>query len=187
MALPLRRAARGRGVLPLLLLAACSAAPTGPFGSTGPDAYELANIAPWNVVPNSPPARFVSVFERVCLDGPRDPDAAARSLRAMDYVEVPGSGPLRSFVVDDSRPAVMIARDGSACAVGAESRTGQTERARALVLRRFPAATPLDPTPLGAEQAWAAGGAVIFLQRDGAPDDPARLLLAISGRASETP
>ena len=152
--------------LPLLLLCACAA--------QGPDAYELANIRPWNIVPLSSPARLVGTFEKVCLDGPTDPDRAAAALRAMDYVEVPGPGPIRSFAVDDNRPAVMIS--ATACAVGARSRTGQTERIRAMVATRYPQAEGFIAR--GIEQGWRLpSGDAIALRRLPRPGGPNEMIL----------
>ena len=117
----------------VLLAGALAVAGCGPARDS-PEARELYNLRPWNAVPASAPARLVGVFEQVCLDGPRAPDAAARALRAMDYVEAPavGDDAMRSFVVDDNRPLVMLAPDGRGCAVAAEARTGQSARLAAL-------------------------------------------------------
>lgn len=156
-----------------LLLAAGCAAPTVP-----PDTAELRNIRDSNIVPKSPPARLAATFETVCLDGPTDPNAAAAALRSMDYVEWPGAGDgMRSFVVDDSRPAVMLDAAGRACAVAAQARTGQTERLRRLIADRFPAARALPPPP-GTSEAWATGdGGTITLRRTAPPGRPAELLV----------
>ncbi|MCC6304991.1 MAG: hypothetical protein IT545_07320 [Rhodobacteraceae bacterium] len=178
-----RPAREGAQVLPVLALAAALAG-CG-FGDATPEMLEFENMDPENLVPKSSPAQFVAAFERYCLDQP-SAAATAASLRATDYVEVPrrgGSG-LRSFVVDDRRPAVILADDGRACGMAAESRTGQTARLRAMVARRFPAARALDPARIGAntEAAWAVAdgkGAIVFVQRLTAPGQPGRLILGI--------
>lgn len=153
-----------------------------------PEARELFNLRPWNAVPASPPARLVGVFAQVCLDGPRDPDAAARALRAMDYVEAPavGDDAMRSFVVDDSRPLVMLAPGGGGCAVAARARTGQSARLAALVAQRFPAARPVAPAALwpGADLAWdtgAAQGLIVLQAATTPPGRPARVIVARIG------
>lgn len=157
-------------------------------GDTTPETLELANMNPANVIPKSSPAQLVAGFERYCLD--TAPAAVPAALRGSDYVEVPrrAGGRVRSFVVDDRRPAVMLSDDGRACAVAAASRTGQTERLRAMVARRFPGAVPVDPARIGSrtEQAWAvpgAAGGIVFVQRLTAPAQPSRLILGFQ-RAS---
>jgi hypothetical protein len=147
-----------------------------------PEALELANLRPWNAVPATPPTRLVASFERVCLDGPHDPDSAAATLRAMDYVEAAGrrDPAVRGFVADDDRPAVLISGDGRACAVAARARTGQTARIAAMVARRFPAAAEADPARLGprTERAWATpGGGFVLLNRVIVAGRPSELLL----------
>jgi hypothetical protein len=165
-----------------ILLAAClllGACVPGPGG--GPDAFELANMQPWNVVPQSTPARLVAGFEAACLDGPADPDRAAAALRKADYVETrrrPGA-PTRAFVVDDSRPAVLLGVDGRSCAVAAKARTGQAQRIAAMVARRFPGAQAVDPARIGprTESAWATGDGMIVLNRVILPGRPSEVLL----------
>jgi hypothetical protein len=157
-------------------LAACVAGP-----GAGPDALELANLRPWNTVPATAPAALVASFERVCLDGPTDPDRAAAALRAQDYVETrrrPGAL-TRGFVVDDPRPAVLLGMDGRSCAVAAKARTGQTERIRSMVARRFPGAQAVDPARIGirTESAWSTGTGLVVLNRVILPGRPSELLL----------
>ncbi len=161
--------------LPLLLVG-CTTAST-------PEALELANIRPWNIVPNSSPARLAGSFARYCLDAPADADRVAAMLRAADHVEVPARNPraIRSFLVDDNRPAVMVAADGRACAVAAQSRTGQTARIAALVRERFPGALPLTPaqTGPGVESGWALGRGqgLVLLRRVLKPGRPSELIV----------
>lgn len=164
-------------VLPLALLAACVSPVPGP--GAGPDAFELANLRPSNAIPKTSPARLVASFAATCLDGPTDPDRAAAALRAQDYVETRVRGQTRSFVVDDSRPAVLLGRDGRSCAVAARARTGQTERIRAMIARRYPAAQALDPARIGprTESAWSTGDGLIVLNRVILPGRPSELLL----------
>jgi hypothetical protein len=148
----------------------------------GPDALELANLRPWNAVPATSPARLVSTFERVCLDGRQDPEGAAAALRAMDYVEAPrrrGSA-ARVFLVDDARPAVLIGAEGRSCALAARARTGQATRIATMVARRFPGARMVEPARIGprTEAAWATpGGGLIVLNRVILPGRPSELLL----------
>lgn len=158
------------------LLAGCTTAST-------PEALELANIRPWNIVPNSSPARLAGSFARYCLDAPADAGKAAAMLRAADHVEVPARTPraIRSFLVDDNRPAVLLAADGSACAVAAQARTGQTARITALIRQRFPGAVPLTAAQLGpeAESGWALGRGegVVVLRRVLKPGRPSELIV----------
>jgi len=161
-----------------VMLAACVG------GTPSPEAYELANIYADNVVPKSTPARFTRAFERYCLDDTTG-EIDAR-LRADNYVPVPRRDDARvqSWVVDDRRPAVMLLDGGAGCSVAAEARTGQAAGVRALVARRFPGATPIDPATVGAdgEQAWAVPdktGSILFNQRIGTPHTPSRLILGI--------
>ena len=168
-----------RLVLPLALLAGCVSPVPGP--GAGADAFELANLRPSNIVPKTAPARLVAGFETACLDGPADPDRAAAALRKADYVETrtrPGAR-TRGFVVDDSRPAVLIGVEGRSCAVAAKARTGQTERIRAMVARRYPRAQTLDPARFGprTESAWTTGDGLIVLNRVILPGRPSELLL----------
>jgi hypothetical protein len=166
-----------RLLVPLALLAGCVSPVPGP--GAGPDAFELANMRPSNVVPKTSPARLVASFETICLDGPADPGRAAAALRAQDYVETRSGGLTRAFVVDDSRPAVLLGRDGRSCAVAAQARTGQTERIRALVARRFVRAQALDPARISphSESAWSTGDGLIVLNRVVLPGRLSELLL----------
>jgi hypothetical protein len=161
----------------LALLAGCVSPAPGP--GAGSDAFELANLRPSNAIPKSSPARLVAGFESICLDGPADPDRAAAALRARDYVETRAGGQTRAFVVDDSRPAVLLGRDGRSCAVAAKARTGQTERIRTMVGRRYPKAQALDPARIGprTERAWSTGDGLIVLNRVILPGRPSELLL----------
>ena len=166
-------------LLPLALMAGCVGPVPGP--GAGPDALELANLRLSNIVPKTAPARLVAGFETHCLDGPADPDRAAAMLRKADYVETrarPGAR-IRGFVVDDSRPAVLIGTDGQSCAVAAKARTGQTERFKAMVARRFPQAKALDPARIGtrSERVWDTGDGLIVLNRVILPGRPSELLL----------
>jgi hypothetical protein len=165
----------------VLLLAACAGG-----AKAAPEIHELANIDDWNLVPKSSPARFVAGFERFCLDTPPLPATVAAALRGADYVPVPErrADGVTTFVVDDSRPMVMLLANGRGCAVAAESRSGQTERLRAMVGRRFPEATSIDPALVGrnTETAWLApgpNGGIVFVQRLGTPSTPSRLILGI--------
>lgn len=160
----------------MLLLGACVAGP-----GAGPDAFELANMRPWNTVPATSPARLVAGFEAACLDGPADPNRAAAALRARDYVETrrrPGAV-TRGFVVDDTRPAVLLGADGRSCAVAAKARTGQAQRIAAMVARRFPRAQAVDPARISprTESAWSTGDGLIVLNRVILPGRPSELLL----------
>lgn len=161
-----------------LALAACS-----PMGqATVPDRYELANIAEGNVIPQSTPASMMRVFRDICVAGVGDtPEATTARLRSAGYVEVPGrSAGMRSFVVDDRRPLVMLSRDAghSDCSVSAQSRTGQTQAVADMIARDFPSARPVDIP--GSEQAWALGGGrTIYTIRERAAVPPAYYILAI--------
>ena len=148
---------------------------------------ELANIRESNIVPKTSPTRLVSTFRDYCIETGAEPGRVAAVLKASDYNEVPtrASDPVRLFVVDDTRPAVLVMRKGRGCAVAAESRTGQTSRIERMVASDFPGATRLDPQRLGqsVERAWAVTGkteGVIFVQRIVPPADASRLILGIN-------
>jgi hypothetical protein len=102
-------------------------------------------------------------------------------LRKADYVETRArpAARTRSFVVDDSRPAILLGVDGRSCAVAAKARTGQTERIRAMIARRYPDAQAMDPARIGprTESAWSAGDGLIVLNRVILPGRPSELLL----------
>lgn len=168
-----RRIRGGACALALMLLAACGPEP-------GPETIELRAMPPALAVPATAPAALVASFESLCLDGPRAPDALAQRLRATDYVEAPqrGAGGMRSFVVEDRRPMVMLSADGTACAVAARARSGQRARIDAMMARRFPDAPAV--TVAGAEIAWHAGPpqGVILLRRVNHPAQPSRVVLA---------
>ena len=164
-AVPAGRIVFGPAVAAILVaipLAACSVANT-------PDRLEIANMYPWNVVPKSSPGALVRSFERYCLDGPGSAAALDAPLRRAGYVPMPAqAGRPRTYLVDDRRPAVLVSDSG--CMVAAESRTGQTERARRAVAERFPAARPVPPQRVGrnVEDAWllpAPDGRVVFTLR----------------------
>lgn len=149
-------------LLAALPLAACTTDAT-------PDRLEIANMYPWNVVPKSSPSALVRSFERFCLDGPGSAAALDAPLRRAGYVPLPAqAGRPRTYLVDDRRPDVLVSDSG--CMVAAESRTGQTERARRAVAERFPAARPVAPQRVGrnVEDAWllpAPDGRVVFTLR----------------------
>lgn len=149
---------------------------------TTPEAYELANIGWWNVVPKSSPAQFTDMFETVCLD--TEPKARPARLRAAGYVPRPSPAAHDLWVVDDRRPLVMTAPSRARCAVVAEARTGQADAVRRMVLRRFSGARAVAPESLGAgvERAWQTGGGThVVTLREGAPTAPSRLMLALVG------
>lgn len=136
-------------------------------------------MRPSNIVPKTTPTRLVTMFQDICLDAPATTEANAARLRAMDYVEVPARQrrAIRSFVVDDSRPAILLAADGTGCAVAAQSRTGQTERLRRLIAERFPQARPIGGQ--GIEQGWSLGpghGQVV-LRRVLRPGNPSEVMV----------
>lgn len=159
-----------------VLLGGCVAGP-----AAGPDALELANMRPWNVVPATSPGRLVSSFEAVCLTGPTDPDQAGASLRAQGYVETRrrAGAATRGFVVDDSRPAVLLGQDGRSCAVAARARTGQTAAIHSMIARRYPRAVAIAPARIGprTESAWDIGGSSVVLNRIVLPGRPSELML----------
>lgn len=153
-----------------LALGACSP------GQISSDVYELANIHPAHVVPKSSPAQFVAGFRRHCVatkEAQRD-----AGLRAADYVPLPRRGRVQSWAVDTRAPLVMT--QPGACAVAAQSRTGQTSRVAAMIASDYPGARPVAVP--GAEAAWAVPGALITTHRTGAPSTPATYTLAILNR-----
>ena len=173
-----------------VLVAACAAPQTeaanAPRQVVAPEIYELANMRPSNIVPKSSPDTLVATFKKYCLNGAHDAAKVAASLRSADFVAVPqtGANGITAFVVDDSRPMVMVSDDGRTCAVAAESRTGQTARIRGMIAQQFPAATALDPASISpntelAMQAPGADGGVIFLQRLAPTISNSRLILGI--------
>ena len=162
------------------LLSACA----GPWSA---EEFEVANMRPSNLVPKSSPASFAGTFERHCLDRLDAPETIGPSLLAADYILAPGARRAghELYVVDDRRPSVMVAPTpaGTFCGVIVSSRTGQTARARGLVARRFPGASPLDASALepGTEAAWRVGPdgrTLLVLKRRGVPASPASLILA---------
>ena len=171
----------------VLALAGCA----GGLGDPATRA-ELGNIRLSNVVPKSSPKSMIAAFERYCLDTGGDAARAGAALRASDYVEVPerGSDGLRSWVVDDRRPAVMVGHgvQSGACAVAVSPRTGQTEAVQRLVADRLGGARGLSPDRVGrgVEQAWAtADGAVVFTRRGRLPDtEPYYMLGVLHGRGA---
>lgn len=150
----------------VLALAACAPAPDTP------EAFELANIRPGNVVPKSSPAQMVAAFETYCLAA--TPAQARAALRRGDYVQVarPTGAQFDFYVVDDRKPAVAL-HDGAAgsfCATTAEARTGQSNRVEDFVAARFAGARPVDPGRIGpgVERAWqTAGGDILYTRRSG--------------------
>ncbi len=151
--------------------------------STIAERRELGNIRPWNVVPNASPRTLVATFKRYCLDGPADAARAAAMLRSASFVPQGGwVGGLRAFVVDDSRPQVIISDDGRGCAVSALSRTGQTQALTEMIADRLPQAQALGPTGRAVEQVWATGRTPrerILLIRDGTPAPLNKITIAL--------
>lgn len=194
-----RRADRRASLLGLLFAASWVTAcvqPTAPPkpGEVAPEIYELANIRPSNVVPKASPSNLVNTFETFCLDGSHDPARIAERLRSASFVPLPKEVPgwpslaqqtnVTAFAVDDNRPLVMLSDDGQTCAVGAESRTGQTARIQEMIAQRFPSAQALDPQTVssGTETAFLVQGSasgVIFVQRIAPSISNSRLILGI--------
>lgn len=162
-----------RGVGAALLLSGCTADLTA-------DDYEVRNMNPDNIVPKSSPKAFIAAFESFCLD-PQSRAAVRAKLRANDYVPAPRKlGAMEVWVVDDRRPAVLL--NDKDCAVLAESRTGQTERVKALVGDRFPEAAPVtDPR---FENLWQVEDAdrrtLIFIRRIQPNQAQSQYMLGIS-------
>lgn len=152
------------GAAALAVLTGCGG--TGPVGQ----AYELANMRPWHVVPRSAPAVFVKTFRTQCLPS-RDTAQIEKTLRAANYIEAPSRGALRTFVSDDRRPMVTVGRtvNGFVCGVSAKSRAGQTQQVNRFVAKTFPGARPVSPASIGPsiEQAWAIGPDLLVTQREG--------------------
>ncbi len=160
----------------LVLVAACQAGP-----AYGPDAYELGNIDPSNEIPKASPAQLADTFERFCIDGPRQFDAAESGLRKAGFVPRPTRGDYVTFVSDDRRPAVKVSVRGAACMVESLSRTGQSERLADLVRRRFPEARPLEALQgrRDLERVWQLDSGIVFLMRSGSPYATSRLMFGI--------
>jgi hypothetical protein len=159
--------------------------PASPVPVT-PEVLELANMRFSNVVPKSSPAALVQTFERFCLGPQRSVAEVKAALRAADFVEVPSVQPngVTSFVVDDRRPMVLLGDDGQLCAVGAQSRTGQTARIQSMINRRFPQAQALNPATVSKNTEYAvrtagSDGDTIFLQRIAPFVMQSRLILGI--------
>jgi hypothetical protein len=151
-----------------------------------PEVLELANMRLSNVVPKSSPAALVRSFEQFCLSQKRMPVDIKAALRSADYVEAPSVEPngTTAFVVDDRRPMVILGDDGQLCAVGAQSRTGQTARIHRMINRRFPEAQVLEPASVSNNTEYAvrthgAHGDIIFLQRIAPFVTQSRLILGI--------
>lgn len=166
----LARQIAGTGALVAALsLAACKPTLTS-------DEYELRNIKPSNIVPKSSPKALVSAFERFCLDAGNRSDIRA-TLRASDYVPVPDKvGTHQVWLVDDLRPAVLL--NDTDCMVMAQSRTGQTERVKAVVAKRFPQARPVAGSNF--ESLWSQDRTLIFTRRVTPNAAPSQFMLGIS-------
>lgn len=150
--------------------------------------YEFANIRESNIIPKSSPAALVKAFEKFCLDAGRDAKGVARQLRAADYVAAPNyaTNGQAAFVVDDTRPMVVISDDGRFCAVVAKSRTGQTARIRSMIDQRFAGARSIAPATLKTEilvQTSGRNAGLVTLRRLAPNLAGSRLVLAIQ-RAS---
>jgi hypothetical protein len=166
-------------------LAACAASPR----DIGSNAFELANISEDNVIPKSSPSVLVRSFSTFCLDRIEAPEGIPAILRAADYVELSQDSrrSIRSFVVDDSRPLVMLMDTGGSavCAVAAESRTGQTERVERLIASSYPDAVAIDPARISpkTESAWLIDdqpATIIFTSRFGTLSTPAEYVVSVS-------
>ena len=132
----IRKGRADRAAAVAALLAAGVLAGCAPGAGQGPEALELANIAESNIVPKSSPAQFARAFERFCLDTPAE--ARAETLRAADYVPfapVRASSRVRTFVVDDRRPAVMLAGEGD-CACTRPAHTAAKPMASKVIRRQ---------------------------------------------------
>lgn len=165
-------------------LAGCAVGPR----DVGSDVFELANMRESNIVPKSSPATLVKTFNSFCVDRIGQANTIATALVAADYVAVPknAQAAIRTYVVDDTRPMVMVADNSRAvtCAVAAESRTGQTTRVARFLAETYPQAVALDPAKIGrqTETAWIINDnplTVIFTARYGPPSAPARYVVAI--------
>jgi hypothetical protein len=165
-----------RRALPLLALAlaGCTASPQG---------HELAALSFGYAIPQTSPGMLTEAFDRYCADD-RVTAATAARLTADDYVEVPRGGTtIRSFVVRDMRPMVMVSDRG--CAVAARSRTGQSTRSAAYVAERFPGAAEVAPDRMGqgVERAWLLpDGSVVARVRRGLPGRSTVMLQISRGR-----
>jgi hypothetical protein len=167
-------------------LAACNpVAQSNPAApAVSPELYEFANMRQSNIIPKSSPSAFVRAFDSFCLQGGKTAAAVAQKLRAKDYVaapRLPGSQQT-AFVVDDSRPMVVVADNGKFCAVAARSRTGQTAKVRAFVARRFGSAPAVEHALPGVEMLRRSGGAnagLIVLKRRIVGVSGSQLVLAI--------
>ncbi|MCV2888051.1 hypothetical protein [Ruegeria aquimaris] len=137
---------------------------------TGPDAAELRNIAPWNIVPKSSPAQLVTAFRQFCVEAPASRSAQEGKLRNASYVPTAprnGNKP-QVFLVDDRRPAIVVS--DTTCMARAYARTGQTEKMNDYVASAFPDARPVSPDslPKTFEQAWSVNlpdAAIIATER----------------------
>lgn len=154
-----------------IVLAACARTTT--------DSIELSNIDWWKVVPKSSPTQFSTAFERYCLA--EDVANAEAILRSSDYVPAARQTAVQSYVVDDNRPLVMLSGVGRKynCAVGAEARTGQLQKAQATILKHFPGAMQTNSEQDGSA-IWAVGkGQFAFLRRSSPLSGTPTLLFGI--------
>jgi hypothetical protein len=149
-----------------VLASAVACAPTNityrPLSPLGPEAYEFANMRPSNMVPKSSPAAFEKAFNGYCLNGGASLETIAAKLRKDDYIATPRQTAegQTAFVVDDSKPMVIVSNDGRYCAVMATARSGQTARIHRFIANRFPKATPIANDKRQNE---------IFIQTNGTP------------------
>ncbi|MCL3881220.1 hypothetical protein [Marivita sp. GX14005] len=153
---------------------------------TSPDAVELSNIRPWNVIPRSSPTAFVKTFDRLCVKPLVAKQPFETTLRNASYVPTGKRDRrgFRTFVVDDRRPAVLVQerRASRGCGVIAVARTGQTQRVRNAIPQLFPNARPANPSLVaGAEQVWVETSPtrVIFTSRDASIPSGANYRLAV--------
>lgn len=167
-------------------LAACTpvASPQTAVPAAGPELYEFANIRQSNIIPKSSPTAFVRAFDSFCRQGGTSAAAVARKLRAKDYVAAPRAAGSQqtAFVVDDTRPMVVVSDNGRFCAVVATSRTGQTAKARAFVASHFASAPDVAHALPGVELLRRVEGkdpGLIVLKRRAFGVSGSQLVLAI--------
>lgn len=177
-----------------LLAAACAPAvqPASKGTPLSPELYEFANMRPSNIIPKSSPAAFERAFEDFCLDAGPTAASVAAKLRKSDYVAAPApaSNGQTAFVVDDTRPMVILSDDGRFCGVMARSRSGQTARVQRFIAKRFPKATQIEQSPAGYEMLLQTKGqpaGLIAVKRLTTGAGGSRLLLSIQRQAARAP
>lgn len=185
-------AALAAGVL--LTTAACAPRGTDHSG----DIHELSNIRQDYFVPPSAPDVYVETFARFCESWDGNADRLAQRLRASGYVETRNilaerrrpADNIRSFVSDDTRPAIVLVGGNTdsttpqACSVTATARTGQQAHVARYMATSHPTAkvSKADDLHPSIERTWRSARhppTLFYTQRLGQPSGLSRYTFVI--------